>query len=294
MDIFIKVFLPLALIIIMFSLGLGLTLDDFSRVIRRPKAFAIGALSQMIMMPIIGFIIVILFKLPAELAVGVMILAFSPGGVTSNFLSRLARGDLALSISLTAVFSIVAVFTVPPAVKLSSEYFLGVNAPPVNVAGLGLTLFLITATPVVLGMLLRAYATAFTIRIEPIVEKIALIFFIVIVVGALSANWQAFVDNLAVLGPALVALNIVLLFIGLGLGKLFSLSEPESTAIAIETGIQNATVGITVGSLIVEQTAGLPVFSLPSGVYGIIMYVVSIPFVLWRRSRALALAAPAG
>ncbi|MBO6718182.1 MAG: bile acid:sodium symporter family protein [Rhizobiaceae bacterium] len=286
MDVLITVFLPLALAIIMFSLGLGLTLDDFKRVFAAPKAFGIGALAQTVILPIVAYLIVILFQLPAELAVGLMILSFCPGGVTSNILTKFARGDLALSISLTGIISLVAVITVPFLVAYFAEHFMGVDAPPVNVTSLAVAMFLITAVPVVLGMLLRHFAPGLTGVIERPVEQLSVGLFVIVVVGALAANWTLFVDNLAVLGPAVVVLNIVLLAIGLGLARMFALDGRQATAIAIETGIQNATLGITVGSLIVEQVAALPPFSLPSGVYGITMYVVSLPFVFWRRSLA--------
>jgi bile acid:Na+ symporter, BASS family len=286
MDILITVFLPLALAIIMFSLGLGLTLDDFRRVFIAPKAFGIGALSQIVILPLIAYAIAILFRLPPELAVGLMILAFCPGGVTSNILTKFARGDLALSISLTGVISLVAVVTVPFLVAFATDHFMGVDAPPVNVTSLAVAMFLITAVPVVLGMLMRHFAAGLTAAIENFVEKLAVVLFVIVVVGALAANWALFIENLAVLGPALVVLNVVLLAIGLGLARLFTLDGRQATAISIETGIQNATLGITVGSLIVEQASALPPFSLPAGVYGITMYFVSLPFMFWRRQTA--------
>jgi len=283
MDSLITIFLPLALAIIMFSLGLGLTVADFARVAAQPKAFAIGAFSQLITIPIVAFIIATAFGLPPELAVGLMILSLCPGGVTSNILTKIAKGDLALSITLTGVISLVAVFTMPPLVAFFARQFMGLDAPPVNVTQLGISMFLITAAPVVIGILVRRFAEGLALSIEPFVEKLALILFVIVVIGALAANWSLFVANLAVLAPSLVALNVVLLAIGLLLGRVFGLGPAQSTAIAIETGIQNATLGITVGSLIVEQASALPPFSLPSGVYGITMYLVTIPFVFWRR-----------
>ncbi|MBX9464237.1 MAG: bile acid:sodium symporter [Aquamicrobium sp.] len=286
MDVLITVFLPLALAVIMFSLGLGLTLADFKRVLLQPKAFAVGAASQLLLIPLVAYALAVLFNLPPELAVGVMILSLCPGGVTSNVLTKYGKGDLALSISLTGIISLVAVATVPLLVAFFADRFMGLDAPPVDVTALGLSMFLITAVPVILGMLVRGLASGLAQRIEGVVEKIALALFVIVVVGAVAANWRLLVENLRVLGPVVVILNVVLLALGLGLARLFSLSRDEATAISIETGIQNATLGITVGSLIVEQASALPPFSLPSGVYGITMYVVSIPFVLWRRRLA--------
>jgi len=283
LDSLITVFLPLALAVIMFSLGLGLTVADFARVAAQPKAFGIGAFSQLVTIPAVAFLIATAFGLPPELAVGLMILSLCPGGVTSNILTKLARGDLALSISLTGIISLVAVFTMPPLVAFFARQFMGLEAPPVDVTRLGISMFLITAAPVVIGVLARRFAEGMALAIEPFVEKLALVLFVIVVVGALAANWTLFVANLAVLAPSLVVLNLALLAIGLGLGRVFALGPAQSTAIAIETGIQNATLGITVGSLIAEQASALPPFSLPSGVYGITMYLVTIPFVLWRR-----------
>lgn len=288
MDSLITVFLPLALAIIMFSLGLGLTLDDFRRVFSAPRAFGVGALAQIVALPVVAYAIAVMFRLPSELAVGMMILSFCPGGVTSNILTKFARGDLALSISLTGVISLVSVVTVPLLVAFAADRFMGVDAPPVNVTSLALAMFLITAVPVVLGMLLRHFASGLTTSVEGFVEKLAVVLFVVVVVGALASNWSLFVENLPVLGPAVVVLNVVLLAIGVGLARLTSLDGRQATAISIETGIQNATLGITVGSLIVEQASALPPFSLPSAVYGITMYGVSLPFVYWRRKMAAA------
>ncbi len=286
MDIAISVFLPLALVVIMFSLGIGLVLDDFRRVLVAPKAFTIGAIGQLVILPLIAYATAMAFGLSPELAVGLMILSFCPGGMTSNILSKYAHGDLALSISLTGVITLISVFSVPVLVAFTVDFIMGVDAPPVDLTSLGVRLFLLTAVPVAVGMALRHFAPALTKKLEWPVEQLAMIFFIIVVVGALAANWSLFVDNLALLGPAVIVLNVVLLGIGLGLARLFTLDTRQATSISIEVGIQNATLGITVGSLIVEQASSLPPFSLPSGFYGIMMYAVSMPFVLWRRSLA--------
>lgn len=287
----ISIFLPIALAIIMFSLGLGLTVEDFKRVARQPKAFAVGALSQVVILPIVAYLIAVASGLPPELAVGLMILSLCPGGVTSNILTKIGRGDLALSISLTGIISLTSVLTVPFLTRFFAEHFLGTQSPVIDVSALGISMFVITVAPVVAGMLVRRFATGLSLKIENGVSLLALVLFVIVVIGAIAANWRVLIDNLAALGPSVVVLNVVLLAIGLGLGRAFSLNEKESTAIAIETGIQNATLGITIGSLIVESAQGLPPFSLPSGVYGIMMYVVSIPFVLWRRRLAPVAAA---
>lgn len=284
MDSLITVFLPLALAIIMFSLGLGLTIDDFRRVAVQPKAFTIGAFTQLILIPLTAYVLAVLFGLSPELAVGMMILGLCPGGVTANLLTKLAGGEVALSISLTGIISLAAVFTVPFLTAFFANHFMGLDAPSVNVSALGVSMFLITLLPVAVGIAVRRMAPNGALKLDAIVSRIAVVLFVVVVLGALAANWRIFVENVATLAPALIVLNVILLGAGIAFGKMFGLRLAEAKAISLETGIQNATLGITVGSLIVEQASALPPFSLPSAVYGITMYLVSVPFVLWLRS----------
>lgn len=284
MDIFIRVFLPLCLVVIMFSLGLGLAIADFKRVVERPRAFVVGALSQLVAIPLIAFAITVLFRLPPEMALGVMILAFCPGGFTSNMLTRLGYGDVALSISLTGVITLVAIFTMPLLVQFAVGHFLGTDAPPISVAGLGLGLFLLTGVPAAAGIALKRYAPTFASRIDRPVANLSTLLFAAVVVAAVASNWTLFVDNLLLLGPSLLSLNIALLVGGLGLARLFSLNTAEATAVSIETGIQSAATGMTVATLIAGQTEGFPPYLLPAAVYGVLMYLVSVPFVWWRRS----------
>ncbi|MFK7752905.1 MAG: bile acid:sodium symporter family protein [Sedimentitalea sp.] len=283
MDILINIVLPLALAFIMFSLGLGLRLDDFARVARQPLAFGLGALSQIIVLPIIAFAVATLFNLPAEIAVGVMILSFCPGGVTSNILSKLARGDVALSVSLTAVISLTSILTVPILAVWAVAHFLGENAPEVSVTGLAIAMFLITTLPVLIGVTLRHIADTTASKIEPWLARIATGLFILIVLAALAGNWSIFLENLASMGAALITLNITLLLIGLALAHLARLSWREKKTISIETGIQNSTLGITLAALISGVSDGFSTMALPSALYGITMYVVTLPFLAYFR-----------
>lgn len=285
MGILIDVVLPLALAFIMFSLGLGLTFDDFKRVLIRPFAFATGAFSQMIVVPAVAFVLAVVFRLSPELAVGMMILSFCPGGVTSNIISKLAKADVALSVSLTAVISLVSMVTVPLLVAFSVDYFMGTNAPEVNIARLAVSMFLITTLPVLIGLLVRHFATGFADKVETIISHIATGLFVIIVVAALASNWSLFVENLAILGPALIVLNIALIALGIGLPKSLGLTWSEVKTISVETGIQNSTVGITLGSIVAAGATGFTAFSLPAAVYGITMYFVTIPIILWMRNR---------
>ena len=281
----IDIFLPLSLVFIMFTLGLGLTINDFTNIIREPKAFGVGILNQMIILPVVAFIIVSLSGLTAEMAVGMMILACCPGGVTSNMITKLAKGDTALSISYTAVMSIATVVTLPLITGFSMLYFMEADVPPINILILGITMFLITAAPVGIGLLTHTKFRNFTKSFEPKASKISTVLFVIIVAGALASEWDAFITNVASLGPAIVALILTMLFVGYNSAQWFKMSSKRAITVAIESGIQNATVGITIGNIIMNQEAGLSPLSLPSGVYGILMYLVCLPFVFWYLQR---------
>ncbi len=285
MGILISVFLPLALAFIMFSLGLSLTVDDFKRVLVRPFAFLIGAINQMLLLPLVAFVLAVSFSLPPELAVGLMILSFCPGGVTSNIMAKLAKGDVALSVSLTAVISLASIITVPILVAWAVQRFMGADAPPVTITGLAVSMFLITTLPVVIGLTVRHFASEFANRTMPVLTKMATVLFVVIVVAALASNWSVFIDNLPVLAPALISLNILLLAIGFVVPRLLGLSSAEVKTIMVETGVQNSTVGITLGAIVGAQAAGFSAYALPAAVYGITMYVVSLPIIMALRNR---------
>jgi len=284
MNVLISVVLPLALAFIMFSLGLGLTIADFKRVFVQPRAFFTGALSQLVIVPVIAFICVMTFGITAELAVGIMILSFCPGGVTSNIMSKIAQGDVALSVSLTAVVSLVSMITVPVLVAWAVTHFMGADAPTVSITSLAISMFLITTLPVLIGITIRHFATDFALKADPAVSKAATILFVIIVVAALASNWNTFLENLAVLGPALIVLNIVLVILGALLAKTIGLSFHSVKTVAIETGVQNSTVGITLATIIAGTAVeGFSTYALPSAVYGITMYFVTLPAILWFR-----------
>ncbi len=283
MDILVKVVLPLVLAFIMFSLGLGLTFGDFVRVFIRPKAFGIGAFNQVLLLPVITFIVVLVFGITGEMAVGFMILSACPGGVTSNVISKLAKADVALSVSLTAVISLLSAITVPLLISYSIIYFLGREAVTVNVSGIAATMFALTVVPIALGLAFRHFLPSLTQKLEPAIAGIATFLFAIVVVAALAANWALFVENVAIMGAALVALIILLLFLGLVIARVLGLTIHEAKTISIETGIQNSTLGITAASLLIAGDQGFNAFSLPAAVYGILMYLVSLPVVVWYR-----------
>ncbi|MBT7983499.1 MAG: bile acid:sodium symporter family protein [Akkermansiaceae bacterium] len=217
-------------------------------------------------------------------AVGLMILALCPGGVTSNLLAKLAKGNAPLSISLTAITSLLSILTVPLLVAFSFNHFMGDDAQPVDVTRLGLTMFLITALPVAIGMALTAKSPALVEKMAPSVSRAAVVLFVVIIVVALAKNWEVFSSNLGTLGPVAVLLNIAMLGIGLASAKVLRLDDRDATAISIESGVQNGTLAIAVGSIVAAvEGQVLPPATVPAAVYSITMYFVCVPFVFWRR-----------
>ncbi|MEM8776671.1 MAG: bile acid:sodium symporter family protein [Pseudomonadota bacterium] len=280
-----EVGLPLSLAFIMLTLGIGLVPADFKRVIERGKPFLIGASCQIVLLPIVAFVLIYIFRLEGEIAAGFMLLSFCPGGVTSNVISKLARGDVALSVSLTALVSLLSIVTVPILVAWSVGYFMGTDAPPISVASLAIAMFLITALPVALGMIIRVLAPGFVARIEKLFLTIASVLFVLIIVAAVAANWSTLTANFAALGPATMLLVALMLSLGLTIAGASGLTWQERKTVAIEAGIQNGTLGITLAPLVVAGSVGLPAMALPSAIYGIAMYVVTIPFVIWLRGK---------
>jgi BASS family bile acid:Na+ symporter len=260
----------------MFSLGFGLTFADFGRVLSMPKAVLSGVVMQVVVVPLVAYLLLIIFDLPPAMAFGVMILSFCPGGVTSNILTKLAGGTVALSITLTAVVSLLSVITVPVLVAWAGSTFLGAAAPAVNVLGIGMSMFAITAVPVIIGLLARWMGPGVAARIETGVSTLALILFVVIVVAALATNWELFTANMWSLGPVLMILNALLLVLGVGIAGLIGLSGPDGLCISVEMGVQNATLGIAVAGM-VAQASGIPEYAVPAALYGITMYIVTIP-----------------
>ena len=277
----IDIFLPLSLVFIMFTLGLGLTSGDFLNIFRNPRALFVGVVNQMVMLPLFALIIILAFGIHKELAVGMMILASCPGGVTSNMISKLAGGDTALSISYTAVASILTIFTLPIITGMSIRYFMAAEAPEMDIFSLCLTMFFITALPVGIGLMVRSYFKQFSNMFEPVAVKISTFLFIVIIIGALMSEWDTFTDNFYRLGPAIVLLMVSMITVGYKSAQWFQMNKQQSVTVAIESGIQNGTVGITIGNIIMNPETGLSILSIPSGVYSILMYFVCLPFVYW-------------
>lgn len=280
--ILLKVVLPLSLAFIMFTLGMGLRLTSFSEIVKFPKAFTLGLINQVILLPVVGFAIAVMFQLPPALAVGVMILALSPGGVTTNVLTKIAGANTALSITLTAIVTLISVVTLPVIIGLSMRYFTGSVAQDFNIFKISVSIFLITVVPVSIGVLLTHVAPGFVTTASRVLSKIAMALFVIIVLAAILSNWDTLISNLLTLGPALIAMNVILLSVGLLTANFAGLGAKDATTISIETGVQNVTIAIAVAPLIVTSTLALPQEAIPAAVYGVVMYIVTMPFVFLR------------
>jgi bile acid:Na+ symporter, BASS family len=278
------IMLPAALSITMFSLGLGLTASDFAQVIRQPKAFAVGAFLQMLILPLCAVAIAALFQLSDIMALGLVILALCPGGPTSNIFSKFAGGDVALSVSLTAVITLLTVFTIPIFLNVAAGHYLGDSDIEVNVLSIAFTMLLTIIIPVLVGMLVRERAPQWTSRNEPRFIMLTGIIVAVLVGFALISNWAVFSANVTIVGQACIALLVAMVVAGLIAGKLLGLSAAQTTSISIDTAMQNGAMGITIATVVMSGNGGISPLAIPSGVYGLLMYFVCLPFVFWRRS----------
>ena len=274
-----------SLAFIMFSLGLSLKPQDFWVAFQQPKTLIAGALVQLALLPIIAFILLTLFGLQGQLAIGVMILSCCPGGITSNIMTKLSRGDVALSISYTSLASLVTAGTLPLVLSVTAPILLPQQNIELSILPLSLKVFCLATLPVLLGVWLSRVAPEQASRWELFSSRTANTLFVLVLLGALISQWDVFIANLPILGPILLLLNLLMLSVGLGIGNLLGLKQSQITSLAVEAGFQNGTIGIVVGSLISDELvqSELSRFSLPSAVYSILMMLTIIPFVLWRR-----------
>lgn len=274
-DVVSSVLLPLALAFIMFSLGLGLTPPDFARIARQPRALLVGMLCHFVLLPLACFAMIRVAGLGGAFAVGFMILAACPTGSTSNLLTYIARGDVALALSFTAVASVLTIFTLPMIVSFSLDYFLGAaRAVPAPIGTMMGQIFLMVGLPVALGMLMRNRRPALALRIEPKATKIATVLFILIVIAAAAKNWALLRDNFSTLAPFAVALNVTMLLCGFIVARLARLSRRQSITLGIETAVQNATLALVIASTVLKQDA----MAIPGALYGVLMYAGGLVF----------------
>lgn len=270
MNILTQVFLPLALAIIMFSMGLGLTTNDFKQVVLKPRAFALGLFCQFITLPLIAYSVISFFGLTGELAVGLMIIAVCPGGVTSNVYAKLSDGDVALSIALTAITSLASVLTIPFIINWSLTQFMGAQSAvelPIfkSIAGI----FLITSVPVLTGLLLNHRRPQFATKVEPILSKIAVILFVLIVAAAIIKERQNFITYMQLSGSATLLLNLITMGAALSLALLTSIPKSQVKTIVLECGIQNGTLAIMIATTFLQNQA----MAIPGAIYSLQMFV---------------------
>ena len=283
MNIVTDIILPLALAFIMFALGLGLTGSDFLRVIKKPRDFIVGAISQIAVLPLIAFILVKIWILSPELAIGIMIIAAAPGGVTSNLLTSFAKGDVALSISLTAVISLLCVFTIP-FIVLASANLLGDNniTKDVSLLSMSKDMFLIITIPVLLGMLVKKFISNLALKFEPIAKKISMILFVLVLIGAIAAEKENVLSYFAQAGLVTLVLNVVMMLVAYNIARLFATGPEQKKCITIECGLQNGTLAIFVATSIF----GGGLYVIPAATYSLIMFMTSLIFIYFVRKIA--------
>ena len=276
------VILPLALAFIMFTLGLGLSISDFSNVFKKPKNFLVGLVSQLIFLPIVGLILVIIWPLPIEIAIGVMLIAAAPGGVTSNILTFFARGDVALSVSLTAVMSLLSALSVPIVLAISIGLIGDSSLPEsISLTGIALSMFLIVTLPVLLGMGVRSFLNSLTLKIEKSARFISTLLFVLVLLGAILAERENVVSYFAQTGLVVLTLNILMMLIAFYWSGFFGTGMSQKKAIAIECGLQNGTLAIFVGTTVF----GGGLYIIPAATYSLIMYLTSLIFIYFIKNR---------
>lgn len=262
------VVLPIALAVIMVSLGLGLTPADFRRVLVQPKGVAVGIANLALISPLLAFAIAELYGLDPILAVGLVLLGASPGGTMANLLTHLARGDTALSITMTAISSLAAVITVPLFLELATEHFSATGIDDdVEMLGVVARVMLITVVPLAIGMYLRARRTEWVLEVQDTVRKVALGVFLLVVAGVVIAENDLLLDNLGVVVPAAITLNLAAMAISFTIARLVNLDDRQSTAIAIELGVHNSTLAIAVGAAIATA------LTIPAAIYASFMFI---------------------
>lgn len=280
------VFLPLALFIIMLGMGLGLKLDDFQRIFVEPKGAIVGLIAQLIMLPVVGFVLAAIFPLTPDLAVGVMILAACPGGPTSNMVTYLAQGNVALSITLTAISSLITVFTIPLVVNLATQFFMGEGAslqlPFVKTV---IQIAVITLIPVTLGMLLHHYLPGFAVKVEKFVKWVSLFFLGLIIVGLLLKERANVLSFFLQVGWVTLTLNLLTMVLGYAIANFAKLDKRSATAITFEVGIQNGTLAIAIASG--PTFLNNPTMAIPAAIYSLLMFGTGGAFAWWSQRRSV-------
>ncbi len=268
---------PIILALIMLGLGLGLKLDDFLRVFKTPKDFIVGFISQLIILPLVAYLLIIIFRTPPEIAIGVMIIAAAPGGVTSNVLTKFADGDVALSISLTAVISLLSIITVPVIIFTSADLF-GVTEISKNISmtGIAIKMFLVVTVPVILGMIIRKFAENFIASKVNLFNKLNILLFIIFFIAAFYEERENILSFIMQAGVISLTLNITMMVIAYYIAKIFTSGIKQMKTIALECGLQNGTLALFVST----QIFGTDIlYAIPTGAYALIMYITGFIFI---------------
>jgi len=273
----VKIAGPLILAFIMFSLGVGLSLENFKRVFKQPKDFFVGALSQVVLFPIVALILALVFPIPIELKVGLMLLAAAPGGVTTNIISKFADGDVALSISLTAVISLFCFITIPLIFSFTYPIITGQNLPfDYSISSIIIQIFLITTIPVIFGMISKTIFPNFFLKTEKFFVNLSFILFLFFLFMAIYQELDNIIDYFAASGLITLVLNIVVVTVAFFLCGFFNIEKPQKKTILIETGLQNGTLAIVVTGLIFTD----PVYLVPTATYALIMYAIIFAYII--------------
>ena len=267
---------PVCLAIIMFGLGLGLTISDFMRVLKNPKDFFVGFICQVILLPVIAFTLIQTISLPIEIAMGVMIIAAAPGGVTSNILTKFADGDVALSVSLTAIVSILSIFIVP-FIVFNSAAILGVEiTQQISMPFIAMKMFFVVTIPVLLGMIVRSLMTNFIISKTLLIQRLSVILFLIVFIAIWVEEWDRIVSFITRAGLVAFILNITMIFVGYFVAKFFASGVAQRKCISLECGLQNGTLAVFVATQLFSDI----VFMVPTAAYALIMFITSLFFVL--------------
>ena len=274
---------PIALALIMLGLGASLTFKDFTRVLKNPKEILIGLVCQLIILPIVAYLLIIFLNVPVELALGVMLIAAAPGGVTSNVLTKFANGDVALSISLTAITSLISIISVPYMVFLSIEFFdITYVTGQVSMLKISLKMFFVVTLPVLLGMAVRKFAEEFIIKNLKYILRVSIGLFVLVFVAIYIEEWNNIVHFLATAGFIALILNITMMIIGFYVAKFFASGVAQRRCISLECGLQNGTLAVFVGTQLFDQIT----YMVPTAAYALIMMTTSVIFVLILRRQS--------
>ena len=267
---------PLSLALIMLGLGMSLTIQDFLRVIKTPKNFLVGFISQMILLPVIAFALIKLLNTPIELALGVMLIAAAPGGVTSNVLTKFANGDVALSISLTAIISLISIISVPFIIFLSIDLLnIDYVTKEVSMLGISLKMFFVVTIPVIIGMIVRHFAENFIIKNVLIIQRLSIALFVLIFIAIYVEEWSNIVSFIARAGLIALILNVVMMVVGFYIAKFFVTGAAQQKTISLECGLQNGTLAVFVGTQLFDKM----VYMVPTAAYALVMMLTSLIFV---------------